>query len=178
MSRHPCTGPGARSSQLPASPPVVTTSTPVATDPSLASGSCRPNSVGNPRKHGSCPKLPGRCLRIVEGLLTAVVYLLSINKSNKWIKHSIRSRTPRPSNIKEDVLTSRRRIMTATVLALTTALGLSACSQGGGGSLTFMVFETPALDPKFWGTSIPTAAKEVSGAAIKKIVSPDADRTN
>src|SRR6218665_1176338 len=98
MSRHPCTGPGARSSQLPASPPVVTTSTPVATDPSLASGSCRPNSVGNPRKHGSCPKLPGRYLRIVEGLLTAVVYLLSINKSNKWIKHSIRSRTPRPSN--------------------------------------------------------------------------------
>lgn len=74
-------------------------------------------------------------------------------------------------------MTSRRRIMTATVLALTTALGLSACSQGGAGSLTFMVFETPALDAKFWDTSIATAAKEVSGAAIKKIVSPDADRT-
>src|SRR6218665_780963 len=84
---------------------------------------------------------------------------------------------PTPSNIEETALTSRRRIMTATVLALTAALGLSACSQGGAGSLTFMVFETPALDAKLWHTSIATAAKEVAGPAIKKIVSSDAERT-
>ncbi|MFE7123377.1 ABC transporter substrate-binding protein [Streptomyces sp. NPDC057617] len=71
----------------------------------------------------------------------------------------------------------------AAATGLVSALALTACSTsatsagGSGGALTFMTFETPALTAKFWDTSIAEARKEVPDTDIKKIVSPDADRT-
>ncbi|MEV0039834.1 extracellular solute-binding protein [Streptomyces sp. NPDC050804] len=74
-------------------------------------------------------------------------------------------------------------LMTAAT-GLAGALALTGCSTsatsaggGSGGGLTFMTFETPALTATFWDTSIAEAQKEVPDTKIKKIVSPDADRT-
>ncbi|MCU1411670.1 MAG: extracellular solute-binding protein [Rhodoglobus sp.] len=74
----------------------------------------------------------------------------------------------------------RSRIVSALALGAAAAVALSACSTGttggDGESLTFMTFETPALDSTFWDNSIVAALKEVPGITINKIVSPDADR--
>ena len=74
----------------------------------------------------------------------------------------------------------RSRIVSALALGAAAAVALSACSTGttggDGESLTFMTFETPALDATFWDNSIDAAVKEVPGITITKIVSPDADR--
>ena len=83
--------------------------------------------------------------------------------------------------IKEDEV-KRTRTVTALALGAAAIVALSACSTGGSGTggdtkaLTFMTFETPALDAAFWDTSIDNALKKVPGITINKIVSPDADR--
>ena len=46
----------------------------------------------------------------------------------------------------------------------------------GGSTITFMVFETPALGASFWDTSIDRALTNLPGVTVNKIVSPDADR--
>lgn len=76
----------------------------------------------------------------------------------------------------------RSRLVSAVALAAGTAVALSACStsvpsDSTGGALTFMVFETPALDAAFWDTSIDNALAGLPGVTVDKIVSPpDADR--
>jgi Bacterial extracellular solute-binding protein len=42
--------------------------------------------------------------------------------------------------------------------------------------LSFLTFETPALDAAFWDNSIQVAVKQVPGLSIDKIVTPGADR--
>jgi len=66
----------------------------------------------------------------------------------------------------------------ASLLALT-----AACGSGDGGgnesgetALTYLVFETPSLDAKFWDTSIAAATTETPGVKINKIVAPSTDR--
>jgi ABC-type glycerol-3-phosphate transport system substrate-binding protein len=67
------------------------------------------------------------------------------------------------------------------------ALGLAAlpgCSGSSGDSsasgkdatISFLTFETPALDASFWETSIAAAEAEVPGVTIERLTSPDADR--
>jgi multiple sugar transport system substrate-binding protein/raffinose/stachyose/melibiose transport system substrate-binding protein len=75
----------------------------------------------------------------------------------------------------------RSRTVSAIAIGAAALVALSACStsapKGGDGSaLTFMTFETPALDAAFWDSSIDNALKSVPGVKINKIVSPDADR--
>jgi multiple sugar transport system substrate-binding protein/raffinose/stachyose/melibiose transport system substrate-binding protein len=82
--------------------------------------------------------------------------------------------------IKEDEV-KRTRLTAALALGVATAAALSACTtnaptEGNGSTLTFMTFETPALDAAFWDTSIDNALASVPGVTINKIVSPDADR--
>ncbi|WP_426517526.1 ABC transporter substrate-binding protein [Diaminobutyricibacter sp. McL0618] len=78
----------------------------------------------------------------------------------------------------------RKPITVLAAAAATVALagGLSGCSTTAAEpankvSLSFLTFETPSLTAKFWDTSIADAAKQVPGVTVKKIVSPDADRT-
>jgi multiple sugar transport system substrate-binding protein/raffinose/stachyose/melibiose transport system substrate-binding protein len=75
----------------------------------------------------------------------------------------------------------RSRTLSAIALGAATIAALTACSTGGptgGGEseLTFMTFETPALDAAFWDTSIDNALADLPGVTVNKIVSPDADR--
>ncbi|QAY72668.1 extracellular solute-binding protein [Agromyces protaetiae] len=75
----------------------------------------------------------------------------------------------------------RSRLVSAVALAAGAAVALSACStseptDAAGDALTFMVFETPALDAAFWDTSIDNALAGLPGVKVDKIVSPDADR--
>jgi ABC-type glycerol-3-phosphate transport system substrate-binding protein len=50
-------------------------------------------------------------------------------------------------------------------------------AAGGKVTLTFLVFETPNLDAKFWDAAIARASAKVPGVTIKKLVSPNVDRT-
>ncbi|NJM09194.1 extracellular solute-binding protein, partial [Candidatus Gracilibacteria bacterium] len=43
--------------------------------------------------------------------------------------------------------------------------------------LTFLVFETPNLNAEYWDTNIKTVTDQIPGLTIRKIVSPDVDRT-
>ncbi|WP_250301586.1 extracellular solute-binding protein [Streptomyces sp. NBC_01267] len=70
--------------------------------------------------------------------------------------------------------------------ALAGALVLTGCTAGGAGgsassgdkvTLTFLTFETPNLDAKYWDAAIARASAKVPGVTIKKLVSPSADRT-
>ncbi|MEU1943137.1 extracellular solute-binding protein [Streptomyces sp. NPDC020125] len=70
--------------------------------------------------------------------------------------------------------------------ALAGALILTGCTAGGAGgsassggkvTLTFLTFETPNLDAKYWDAAIARASAKVPGVTIKKLVSPSADRT-
>ncbi|GAA3479466.1 ABC transporter substrate-binding protein [Streptomyces yanii] len=82
---------------------------------------------------------------------------------------------------------TRNPILTRTA-ALAGALLLAGCtagssdtsaSKGDGGkvTLTFLTFETPNLDAKYWDAAIARASAKVPGVTIKKLVSPSADRT-
>jgi ABC-type glycerol-3-phosphate transport system substrate-binding protein len=82
--------------------------------------------------------------------------------------------------IKEDEVKRNRKLIAAAV-GLAAVFALSACSttattgsssSGGTTNLTFMTFETPSLNAKFWDTSITNATKAVPGVSIKKIVAP------
>ncbi|MEV6424675.1 extracellular solute-binding protein [Streptomyces sp. NPDC051662] len=74
----------------------------------------------------------------------------------------------------------RTPALVAAVSGLVSVLAITGCSTGqsvaGGGGLTFMTFETPALTATFWDASIAQAQKSVPDSEVKKIVSPDADR--
>ncbi|WP_223281213.1 ABC transporter substrate-binding protein [Streptomyces antnestii] len=63
---------------------------------------------------------------------------------------------------------------------------MAGCTAGGSGTsaskgdkvtLTFLTFETPNLDAKYWDAAIARASAKVPGVKIKKLVSPSADRT-
>ncbi|MGW8882809.1 ABC transporter substrate-binding protein, partial [Streptomyces mirabilis] len=82
---------------------------------------------------------------------------------------------------------TRNPILTRTA-ALAGALLLAGCTAGGSGTsaskgdgdkvtLTFLTFETPNLDAKYWDAAIARASAKVPGVTIKKLVSPSADRT-
>lgn len=70
---------------------------------------------------------------------------------------------------------------------LVTLLTVSGCGMGaeaekpatGGGNVTlsFLVFETPNLDAAFWDAAIARASAKVPGVTIKKLVTPNVDRT-
>lgn len=75
-------------------------------------------------------------------------------------------------------------LLRATALAGT--LALTGCTVGGSAgsassgnrvTLTFLTFETPNLDAKYWDKAIARASAKVPGVTIKKLVSPSADRT-
>ena len=95
---------------------------------------------------------------------------------------------------------SLRRRAIAVALSVSTVIALSGCSTTAPASaapptsltqssapatvapstqakaLSFLTFETPALDAAFWDTSIANALKEVPGITIDKIVTPGSDR--
>jgi ABC-type glycerol-3-phosphate transport system substrate-binding protein len=52
----------------------------------------------------------------------------------------------------------------------------TATSSTTATKLSFLTFETPALDAAFWDDSIAVALKQVPGLSIDKIVTPGADR--
>ncbi len=58
----------------------------------------------------------------------------------------------------------------------TPATETSAPSSAAAVKLSFLTFETPALDAAFWDHSIEVAVKQVPGLTIDKIVTPGADR--
>ncbi|MBM7831265.1 multiple sugar transport system substrate-binding protein/raffinose/stachyose/melibiose transport system substrate-binding protein [Agromyces cerinus] len=73
----------------------------------------------------------------------------------------------------------RNRVFAAVAVGAISLLGVTACSTSApkdDKALTFMVFETPALDATFWDASIDNALEGLSGVTVEKIVSPDADR--
>jgi ABC-type glycerol-3-phosphate transport system substrate-binding protein len=94
----------------------------------------------------------------------------------------------------------RRRVFAVAASAVfavagcsTTAPSSAPASQAGGASpatssapatsspaaeskLSFMTFETPALDAAFWDNSIQVALKDLPGVTIDKIITPGADR--
>ncbi|MGW6139372.1 ABC transporter substrate-binding protein [Streptomyces sp. NPDC055144] len=74
----------------------------------------------------------------------------------------------------------RRKRPTLVCLAVACALsGCSAASTGSGtgrSTLTYLTFETPSLNAKFWDTSIANAQKKVPDVSVKKIVAPSTDR--
>ena len=71
------------------------------------------------------------------------------------------------------------RLISAAALAVGTALTIGAWpgfAKADDVALTFMTFETPALDATFWDGSIERAVAQVPGVNVKKIVTPTADR--
>ncbi len=78
----------------------------------------------------------------------------------------------------------RSRLISAAALAAGAALVLAGCSttaptasEGDDTKLSFLTFETPALDATFWDSSIDNALEDLPGVTVDKIISPDADRT-
>ena len=71
------------------------------------------------------------------------------------------------------------RLISAAALAVGTALTIGAWpgyAKADDVALTFMTFETPALDATFWDGSIERAVEHVPGVNVKKIITPTADR--
>jgi ABC-type glycerol-3-phosphate transport system substrate-binding protein len=74
---------------------------------------------------------------------------------------------------------TRRRVLR---IAGASAVGAAVAGRGvrfaaADTELTFLVFETPNLTAEFWDTNIKKVADSIPGLSIKKIVSPDIDRT-
>ncbi|MFE1932662.1 ABC transporter substrate-binding protein [Streptomyces sp. NPDC059474] len=72
----------------------------------------------------------------------------------------------------------------APLLALGLAAGAcspagstSGSSEEGKAEITFLTFETPNLDAKYWDGAIARAEKKVPGVSVKKLVAPSTDRT-
>ena len=71
------------------------------------------------------------------------------------------------------------RLISAAALAVGTALTIGAWpgyAKADDVALTFMTFETPALDATFWDGSIERAVAQVPDISVKKIITPTADR--
>jgi len=75
----------------------------------------------------------------------------------------------------------RSRLLGLATMGAVAALALSACSTAapvaqGKVSLSMLTFNTPAITPAFWDSSIAAALKDLPGVSIKQVLSPDADR--
>jgi len=78
----------------------------------------------------------------------------------------------------------RTRLLTIGAAAALLASGLAACttspdsnSAGGKKEITFLVFETPNLTPAYWDAAIKRVTDKYPDITVKKLVSPDQDRT-
>ncbi|MEW1863510.1 extracellular solute-binding protein [Streptomyces sp. NPDC088194] len=74
---------------------------------------------------------------------------------------------------------SAAALVAAGVLVLTACSDSgsgSGSSANGGGTLTYMTFNSPSLTPTFWKQSIARAQKDVPGVKIKQVVAPSTDR--
>lgn len=79
----------------------------------------------------------------------------------------------------------RTRLSIAAVLAaaLLSTVGLAACTTKepetptGTKEVTFLVFETPNLTPEYWDAAIKRVTDKHPDISVRKIVSPDQDRT-
>lgn len=83
-------------------------------------------------------------------------------------------------------LHQRYRAATTALLALALTASLGACSvgettttQGGENAqeITFLTFETPNLPPSYWDAAIRRITAKYPDIKVKKLVSPNADRT-
>jgi ABC-type glycerol-3-phosphate transport system substrate-binding protein len=78
-----------------------------------------------------------------------------------------------------------RRTILLCVAAVVAATSLSACSvednnessTGAKKEITFLVFETPNLTPQYWDAAIKRVTDKYPDISVKKLVSPDQDRT-
>jgi ABC-type glycerol-3-phosphate transport system substrate-binding protein len=76
-----------------------------------------------------------------------------------------------------------KRIWTLGAVALAAAACLTACStkdtsQGSGPKeITFLTFETPNLTPQYWDAAIKRVTDRYPDIKVRKLVSPDQDRT-
>lgn len=70
------------------------------------------------------------------------------------------------------------RLLSAALIAATATVGLGwpSGAEAEDVNLTFMTFETPALDANFWDGSIARAVVQLPGVTVEKIVSPNSDR--
>ncbi|MDI2129492.1 ABC transporter substrate-binding protein [Yinghuangia seranimata] len=70
-------------------------------------------------------------------------------------------------------------VAAAALTAAGCAAGGSSVSGGGGDkvTMTFLTFETPNLNAKYWDDAIARASAKVPGVTIKKLVAPSIDRT-
>ncbi|TCO26602.1 multiple sugar transport system substrate-binding protein [Kribbella steppae] len=77
----------------------------------------------------------------------------------------------------------RLAVLTAAAVVAVTGCTVGGDNAGRGGAqgdsvtLTFLTFETPNLDAKYWDAAIARASAKVPGVSIKKLVAPSADRT-
>ncbi|HEY2948080.1 MAG TPA: ABC transporter substrate-binding protein, partial [Micromonosporaceae bacterium] len=78
----------------------------------------------------------------------------------------------------------RRTFLAYGTAALLAAATLGACSVGEEKStnttkkeITFLVFETPNLTPQYWDAAIKRVTDKYPDITVKKLVSPDQDRT-
>lgn len=74
--------------------------------------------------------------------------------------------------------------MRSAIVAMLAVAGLTACQVGtnepaGGGQkeITFLVFETPNLTPQYWDAAIKRVTDKHPDISVRKLVSPDQDRT-
>jgi multiple sugar transport system substrate-binding protein len=77
----------------------------------------------------------------------------------------------------------KTRLLVIGAAAALVASGLAACtttpdtSAGGKKEITFLVFETPNLTPAYWDAAIKRVTDKYPDITVKKLVSPDQDRT-
>src|SRR6266540_1950987 len=77
----------------------------------------------------------------------------------------------------------RRGLFTLGMVVLLAAPTLAACEVGestapaGKKEITFLVFETPNLTPQYWDAAIKRVTDKHPEISVKKLVSPDQDRT-
>jgi len=78
----------------------------------------------------------------------------------------------------------RRSLLLGLVIAVAAATGLTGCTVGEGDSggsgdkeISFLVFETPNLTPKYWDAAIKRVTDKNPGIKVKKLVAPSVDRT-
>jgi raffinose/stachyose/melibiose transport system substrate-binding protein len=77
----------------------------------------------------------------------------------------------------------RSKLFTLGMAVLLAAPTLAACTVGesnaptGKKEITFLVFETPNLTPQYWDAAIKRVTDKHPDISVKKLVSPDQDRT-
>lgn len=76
----------------------------------------------------------------------------------------------------------KTRVLTFGLAATLVISGLAACTAepeapAGKKEITFLVFETPNLTPAYWDAAIKRVTDKNPDITVKKLVSPDQDRT-